>query len=176
MLQNTGEKHDCLNAYWSCSTWHWIGQLKVSSILEAEISVRLHRKVFIFIIWINLFWSKISQKKGLILKTEALLMMCYWIADSGYCAFDYISLNGLCVSPSCTTLACVHGTTPMVYFRPKYWLNHPQKQLFSLSIKILSGSKYPEILLCTFENRSTVRNQSLLQLKYNLADVSASHT
>ena len=49
----------------------------ISVFLLAEISVKSPRKIFIFIIWKNVFWIKVSKKMVyLILKTEALALMC----------------------------------------------------------------------------------------------------
>ena len=46
---------------------------------------------------------------------------------------------------------------PVVRFSPIYRLGHLEKYLFSLCIKILSGSKYPKhIFVVTFANKSTV--------------------
>ena len=48
----------------------------ISASFLAEISIRSPRKIFIFIIYKNVFWIKVSRKVcDLILKTEALVIL-----------------------------------------------------------------------------------------------------
>ena len=59
---------------------------------------------------------------------------------------------------ACGSVAVVAGdvgTEPVLLFKPKYQLGHPENYLFSLSKDIFSGSEYPRTFLFNFENRST---------------------
>ena len=49
---------------------------------------------------------------------------------------------------------CCFGWVAVLPFWPKYRLAHPGNYLFSLSVNILSGSKYPKNILFDFEKGS----------------------
>ena len=52
-------------------------------------------------------------------------------------------------------LCATHRNGSVLPFQPKYRLGHPENHLFSLSVKMFSGSKYPENSLFHFEEGST---------------------
>ena len=120
--------------------------LASSASFLAELSVSSPRKLFIFIIYKNVFRIKSSKKIFYL-----ILKKLHWSPASPYS----VTLN----------LHNLKGA--VLLFQPKYRLSHPEKYLFSLYNKIFSGSKYPKNILFNFEKRNTGKESSDCSMPFN---------